>query len=170
MTARMQEKPKSIEMLESALGIFWGGNCEEALAAFRKIMEESSGQVELIDKVNTYIKACENRIKSRSFKPKSAEEHYLVGVLELNDGRFDESLKHLNKAIERNGDNDAWIFTLACAHALNGDGESAIAHLSKAINLKEDNRIYALHCPDFSGIRNTAEFQNLLYRSSSPKK
>jgi tetratricopeptide (TPR) repeat protein len=170
MTARKQEKPKSIEMFESALKIFWEGNCEEALAAFRKIREENSGHTELIDKVDAYIKACENRFKRRGFKPKSAEEYYLVGILEMNDGRVDESLKHLTKAIERDGGNDAWIFTLACAYALNGDEERAISQLKKAIQLKEDNRIFALYCPDFNGIRNNAELQKLLHRSSTPNK
>lgn len=162
MTAKAKGKKKPIEMFESALKIFWGGQFEEAMAAFEKIRNESSDHLNLTDRVDTYISVCRTRLGEKDLKPRNAGDHYFYGVVQLNEGRINDSIKHLKKAVEKENTNDAWLFTLACAHALNGNNEEALANLENAIKINDDNRFYAHNCPDFAQIKSDSKFRQLL--------
>ena len=153
---------KILEMFESAVKIFWDGQYREALSAFERIRESSIGFLHLSERINSYISACSIRLESGGLKPKTPGEYYIAGVIRLNEGKFDESLKYLSQAVDKDGSNDAWLFSLACAYALKGRNEEAISALSKAIEINRDNKFFARNCPDFYNIKGNKDFKELL--------
>lgn len=162
MVASSSDEQKLIKLFETAIKHFWKKDYEKALAGFEKIRDGAPIDLTFLDRVNTHIAACERKLQGDSFKPKSADEHFLTGVVKLNNGETDKSVKHLNHAVNNDRKNDIWLFSLACAYAQNGQDEEAFSILEKAIKINKDNRIYARNAPDFNNLRKSDKFKKLV--------
>jgi tetratricopeptide (TPR) repeat protein len=153
MSAKKGDLDKALKKFESTLKQFWKGRYEEAMAAFEKLSEDDNLEPRLADRICTLINICKIRLGIDEVDPRSPEEHYLAGIIDLNNGRTEEGIAHLTRAVSRRKENDAWVYSLACAYALNGQEKKAKETLKKAIGLNADNRIYAFNCPDFVALR-----------------
>lgn len=162
MTPSGSEEAKIIKKFETATRKFWRGNYEEARAALENILESSTDHLVLTDRINSYISACRQRLGEDDFNPRSAEDHFLLGLVRVNNGELKEGISSLNKALGKQKKNDAWLFSLACSYALDNQADEAANALEKAIALNGDNRIHARNCPDFRRLRGHEKIRRLI--------
>lgn len=162
MVPSYEDLKKAVKKFESTLKIFWKGQYAEALSAFEQINSNNLPNTTLADRINTHAEVCRIRLGIDEIKPKAAEELYLAGIINLNRGKHEEGITYLNQATSKDSKNDAYIFSLACAYALDEQHDKALDHLNKAIAINPDNKIFARNCADFSFIHKDEKISSLL--------
>ena len=65
---------------------------------------------------------------------------------------------HLTKFVAENDDQWQGHYNLACLEALTKNGDAAIEHLKRAIELEPQAKEYAAKDEDFDDLRNDPEF------------
>ena len=89
-------------------------------------------------------------------------ERVLAATLALNRRCPEEAVSLLRNSASSHPKDDRLQYSLALAHALRNDAETAASHLSKAIALNPENRIQAFQESDFDDIRTTEPFLEAL--------
>lgn len=143
MHAQSQDMDKVMKQFETAHKNFWKGQHAEAMSAFEKLRSNDILQDRIADRINSYIEACKLRLKIDEIEPKSAEELYLAGIINLNNGNVEESITYLKQALAKDKDNESYTFSLACAYAFTENVSEVISLLTKAIEINEDNKVFA---------------------------
>jgi hypothetical protein len=94
--------------------------------------------------------------------------HALRGGIAQSRKDVDEAIAFLNVAYEKNSDAFMVAHDLACCYALKGDRESSIHWLRLALKTSYAGyaKEYAKTEPDFDSVRQTPEFQALIYDST----
>lgn len=161
MLSKERIKEKFIKSYQVALKKFWKGQHADALSSFEQLRDGNGTQIELVDSLRTYIEACKIKLGLNAFEPKTPEDHYLFGVMLMNEGDYEESVRHLSHAVSKNKNNDAWQFSIACALALNENIPEAAEALSKAIELNPDNKIYAMNIDDLNSLKEDESYSDL---------
>jgi tetratricopeptide (TPR) repeat protein len=154
---------KALKHFETGQKKFWNGQYTEALSTFEKIIGDDGLESSFIQRINTYIKVCKERIGVDETKPKSAEELYTSGVYHLNNGDVEEGISYIKAAVNKEKDNDAYVLSLACAFAASGKAEEAIKSLETAITLNPDNKVFASNMHEISELsKNSQELAELI--------
>jgi tetratricopeptide (TPR) repeat protein len=83
----------------------------------------------------------------------SAWEWYFAADPLIREARFDEAIAELEDGLAEKGENAAILYTLACAEALGGRREDAIAHARRAIELRPEFGPHAQTDEDLASIR-----------------
>lgn len=76
----------------------------------------------------------------------------------LAEGRYEEAKQMLLEALQKRPASPQILFNLACAEALAGDSEPALAHLNEAVATDEEFRGLAHKDSDFDSIRDDPRF------------
>jgi len=147
---------------QTALKHFWKGDYDEARQAFEQILTSHPEEEVLGDRLRTLIAVCDERLSGDSFRPRTPEDYYLAGIVNINNGRPKEAIESLSKALKKNGENDSVHFSLACAYALYGKEDEALEALARAIELNSDNRVFARNCHEFQPLRESDRFAKLV--------
>ena len=152
-----------ISKFEKANEILWKGDHAKALTEFEIIAATEGLDSAFVDRVNSYINICKDKLDKDKFEPNSQEEVMLASVIALNDHETGEALELINKAVEMDPENDSVIYLQACAQLDNGDKAKAFETIKKAIELNETNKIYARNNPSFAReIKEDEAFADLL--------
>jgi tetratricopeptide (TPR) repeat protein len=85
--------------------------------------------------------------------------------MEHNRGNYDGAISYFQQSLERHGNADYVFYSLAASQALRNDVSQAIGNLRKAIELNEENRIYAKNDHDFTPLHQEREFIELVGQS-----
>ena len=125
---------------------------------------------ELHERVRLYLRVCERAAAPLASPPQSVSERVYAATLALNSGQYDSALSHLLPVVDQNPDHDHAHYMLAVACALRGDGESALRHLRRAIDLNAENRALARNDPDFEGMRHHEGFRQALEVVATPSR
>jgi tetratricopeptide (TPR) repeat protein len=134
---------------------------DEAERNFIDLIQKYPEERELVDRARVYLTVCERQRRDPRPALSEPEDFYYAAVLENNRGNVSEAIEHLNRAARKNGGGKV-EFLLACCYAQQGDLETAMGHLQKAIEEDQRNRVLARHDRDFDPMRETPEFQKLL--------
>ena len=134
---------------------------EEAERHFLDLIQKYPEERELVDRARVYLTVCERQRRDPHPALTEPEDFYYAAVLEKNRGNVAEAIEHLQRAAKKNGSGRV-DFLLACCHAQQGDLETALAHLQKAIEEDQRHRVLARHDRDFDPVREMPEFQKLL--------
>ena len=95
----------------------------------------------------------------RAYRPRSWE----LGIGPLFDrGEHEELKRVLVQALGKYEDDAGVLYNLACAEALLGDTEQALAHLSEALDAHPAFRDSAREDPDFDSLRSDERFAALV--------
>lgn len=109
-----------------------------------------------------YEDAIEMYEKATEINPDCYEAFLGEGVAFTKLQRYDEAIAAYNKAIRLNTDKaDSWYGKARC-YALKSDADMAIDNLRQAINLNPQIREMAQYESDFTSIRETEQFDNLM--------
>ena len=166
--ARRESYARALQTYEQALGAMQGGKFERAAAGFQDVIGQFPEERELHERSRLYLKVCERETAPAAPTPKTVDELIFAATLALNGGSFEVARGHLEIALSENPDHDHVHYMLAVTQTLKGEDDSALEHLSKAIELNADNRILAVQDPDFDGLRDDARFEQVL--ASAPAK
>jgi tetratricopeptide (TPR) repeat protein len=134
---------------------------EEAERHFLDLIQKYPEEKELVDRARVYLTICERRRRDPRPALTEPEDFYYAAVLEKNRGNVLEAIEHLKRAAKKNGGGRV-EFLLACCYAQQGDLETVLGHLQKAIEEDQRHRVLARHDRDFDPVRETPEFQKLL--------
>jgi uncharacterized Ntn-hydrolase superfamily protein len=77
-------------------------------------------------------------------------------------GRYAEGVAVLREALVRRGDDAVLLYDLACFESLAGEGEEALAHLARSVELDPGLRVAAAADSDFDSIRHDPRFAGLV--------
>lgn len=138
------------------------------MEAFEKVISADGQNKEINERALTHIRLCQSRMGRRQPVPKATEELYNIAVTLINDGRFQESMKHLNRALKRSPRCDYVIYALAACYSRLGNRDRALKHLKRAIDLKVENRFLAQRDADFEPLMRDARFASLVFPEAPP--
>jgi tetratricopeptide (TPR) repeat protein len=134
---------------------------EEAERHFLDLIQKYPEEKELVDRARVYVTVCERQRRDPRPALTEPEDFYYAAVLEKNRGNVVVAIEHLQRAVRKNGGGKV-DFLLACCYAQQGDLETSLGYLQKAIEDDQRHRILARHDRDFDPVRETPEFQKLL--------
>lgn len=158
-----------IKRYETAVRLLYRQQFEQAREAFEKVIAADGQDKEIYERALTHIRLCQNRLARRQPVPRSTEELYNVAIALINEGRFRESMKHLNRALKRSPKCDYVIYALAVCHCRLGDRNRALKHLRRAIDLKVENRFLAQRDADFQPLMRDSRFASLVFPEEPPE-
>lgn len=82
-----------------------------------------------------------------------------MGVLFLHEGRYEDAINYLRKAVKLKPKFANPFYNLACAYSLQNEGEKGMACLLKAIEVDEKVKDWAKEDPDLQNLKGYAEFK-----------
>jgi tetratricopeptide (TPR) repeat protein len=133
------------------------GKAAELLSA---VLNNYADEKELQERARVYLAICE-RQAGREVKPRSFEDRLHAATVIVNWGAFDEALAQLRKLENDGPANDYVQYLLSVVYTAVGNGEQALAHLRKAIELAPENLFRASQDPDLEPLRQGAGFAAL---------
>lgn len=174
----------------NALGIvlFTAGHRDRALDAFNRAMELNpewsrphSDLAILYRRAGDLEAALEEVRKAVELDPDGLITQYNYGVIldyvgrererrgqpEVAERLYDEAKERYEAVLQLVPDLPWPHYNLACGYARNGELAPALDHLRAAIRLEQAFREEAKKDPDFDPIRDTREFQNLVYNENA---
>ena len=159
-----QEKPmvQATKKLEAGMKKMLQGKYEMAAADFEAILEEPPPDIGLLDRARQYLQACRVHLEADEAEPKTVDEFYNYGVIQMNAGDLAGALELFATANKKAPKDDRVLYCQAAAYAQTGDVDAALKALRKAIEVNEANRVYAKNDSDFTPLRVHQEFQQLV--------
>ena len=155
---------KALKHLEAGIKKYHDGSLGKALDEFRQIVELTPPDAALVARARQYMGVIERRGRSSSFRPQDADEYYLFGVVQLNEGDPTTALAAFEKALDLAPGDDRVLYCQAAAYAQKGEIDAAIVALREAVDINDANRIYALNDPDFVSLRIHEDFRAITSR------
>jgi tetratricopeptide (TPR) repeat protein len=153
------EHETALKNFGTAVRYFQKKDYEKAVVFFEKV---AAGPIrEVADRARVHLRFCESKRHQES-RPKTAEGYYARGIAALNSRDFDRALQYLTKSEEMVPNQEYVYYALAAVYGLQGDSDQALNHLEKAIRLRPQNRVQALHDDDFHVLAGDPRFTRLL--------
>jgi len=138
-------------------------NFEKAIAALEAMIQDYPTEREIHDRARLLIHACEQRIKEKKrLSVRSADEHYDLGVADLNRRELDSALSHLEQALKLSPKAEHILYALAAVSARRGDRDQALHYLKQSIHHRPENRFLAANDGDFASLAADADFRGLV--------
>ena len=148
-----------VESFTKGVEALFGGKLSDAIEAFQRVANDAEGR-QLRDRALQYLEIC--RQKESGDEP--IDDAYLAAVMAKNSGDLDKALEFAGQGDQ---DDEKFAYLTASLHALRGEEEQAVEHLTRAIELQPRNRVHAYHDPDFRELREAEGFSSLM-RPSAP--
>jgi tetratricopeptide (TPR) repeat protein len=95
--------------------------------------------------------------RGAAYEP-SAWEDFFAASRHRNAGDYDAYLAELEEALERRPDHPAVLYNVACAEALLGRDDDALAHLRRVIELRPEWAEFAASDEDLAALRERADW------------
>ncbi len=136
------------------------GKWKKAQGALQGIVADSEIP-EVAEKARQMLRVCDSRLADASEIP---EDPFLGAVFEKNRGNYSSALELCKKG-GRTDTDDRFAYLAASIHALAEQADEAVAALHTAVQLNPKNRVHAFHDPDFEGILDRPELEQLFEAS-----
>ena len=136
---------------------------EKAIKGFQTLITNHPEEPEIHERAKVLIHACEKKVheKARTVL-RSADDHYNVGVADLNRRELDSAIQHLQQALRLAPKADHILYALATANALQGNRDQALSYLKQSIHSRLENRFQAARDTDFETLQGDADFKQLI--------
>lgn len=152
----------ALGLLEKAIKSIYHKDLKRARIELKSLMESHPAEPEILARARTYLQIC-NREEASHKKPVIGNDQlYTLGVMEHNQGNYDNAINFFQQSLERNPGSDHVYYSLAASLALKGDFAQAIHYLQKAVEINEENRIYAKNDVDFVPLHGQKAFSDLI--------
>jgi tetratricopeptide (TPR) repeat protein len=138
------------------------GDYAKAKAAFQAIAAGNPEERELVQRAETYVTICDNRMAPPAGEPCTADDWYYQGVVSSNQGNHDEAIRCLGKALKQEPTSPKYLFARASAFGKQGNAQLAVADLRQAVLGDPAVRFQAVNDSDFEPIRDDAGFIDLI--------
>jgi tetratricopeptide (TPR) repeat protein len=172
ITSSLEEQPHllrntkstaaALSFLERAIKLIYNKEFKKARAELKGLFEGHQAEPEILARARMYQQICD-REEGAHKKPIIANDQlYNMGVMEHNRGDYDKAIQYFRQSLEKNPNSDHIYYSLAASFAIKGDAAEAVKHLQKAVELNEENRVYAKNDSDFSPLHGKKEFSDLV--------
>jgi tetratricopeptide (TPR) repeat protein len=160
---RSRHFANAVQAYEAAIKLMHSEQFEKAIRCFEDLIAEHTDEPEIQERAKVLLHACEKKLheKDRTVL-RSADDHYNVGIAELNRRELDSAIQHLEHALKLTPKGDHVLYALATANALKGSRDQAIHHLKQAIHYRAENRFLAARDSDFESLQDDPEFRQLV--------
>jgi tetratricopeptide (TPR) repeat protein len=158
----------ALALLEKGIKLIYQKEFKRARVEFKSIGETYPGEPEIIARALSYLQICDREEAAHRKPSVTQDQLYGLGVMEHNRGNYDGAISYFRQSLERNKDADYVYYSLAASQALKNDVNAAVENLRKAIELNEDNRVYAKNDPDFDPLHAQKEFTDLVGLNPAP--
>jgi tetratricopeptide (TPR) repeat protein len=158
----------ALALLEKAIKLIHQKDFKRARVELNNLMAAHPEEAEILVRARSYLQICnrEDSVNKKTLIP--SDQLYALGVLEHNRGDYQAAISYFRQAIQKHHDADYIYYSMAASMAPYGDAVAAIQNLRKAIELNEDNRVYAKNDPDFSSLYSLKEFIDLVGLNHPP--
>jgi len=153
----------SVKQYEAAVRLLYSHEYDKAKVAFAQVIAAFADDKEVVERSRIHLRLCEQKIARKPAAPRTLDEHYDWAIALMNEGRYEESIDHLNTALKSNPKCDYVIYALAITHCRTGNFDSALASLQTAIGLKPENRFLAQRDSDFEILKKDSRFVSLVF-------
>jgi len=148
----------ALSQLEKSIKLIFQKNFNKARAELESLIENYPSQAEIAARARSYIQICRREDALRQRTAPTNDELYSLGVLEHNRGNFDTAIACFHQSLEKKPGADYIYYSLAASLAVKGETAAAIENLKRAIELNEDNRVYAKNDSDFASLHRHRDF------------
>ncbi len=152
----------ALSALEKGIKQLYLKDFKKARSEFRSLIEDFPGESEIIAKARSYIQICDREEAAHKKPVITTDQLYTLGVMEHNRGNFEGAISYFKQCIEKNRDAEYVYYSLAASLSQVGEAADAIQTLRRAIELNEDNRVYAKNDPDFASLHSSRDFADLV--------
>ena len=136
---------------------------DKAIRCFEDLVMEHPEEPEIQERAKVLIHASEKKLQEKARTVfRSADDHYNVGVADLNRREIPSAIQHLEHALKLTPKADHVLYALAAANAIQGNRDQALNHLKQAIHLRPENRFLAARDADFELVQEDADFKQLI--------
>ena len=161
--ARAKHFANAIDAYESAIKLMHAEQFDKAIRHFEDLIVEHPEEPEIQERAKVLLHACEKKIheKARTVL-RSADDHYNMGVAELNRRELTSAIEHLQHALKLTQNAEHVLYALATANALQGSRDAALDFLKQAIHYRPENRFLAARDGDFESLQEDPDFKQLV--------
>jgi tetratricopeptide (TPR) repeat protein len=147
---------------QNAIELIYRRDFAAAKELFTKIEAEHGEETEMVERCRTYGKVCDNKLAGEPSRPESVDDCYYQAVLLTNEGRAEEAVALLDRALVQDPSSVRVLYARACAWALQNDPERAVSDLRGAIAIDPTVRFQATNDQDFERIREEPAFIDVI--------
>lgn len=136
---------------------------EKAIRCFEDLIAEHADEPEIQERAKVLIHASEKKIQEKARTVlRSADDHYNVGIADLNRRELSSAIEHLQHALKLTPKADHILYALSTANALQGNRDQALQYLKQSIHYRPENRFLAARDSDFESLQEDADFKQLV--------
>ncbi|HUG81246.1 MAG TPA: hypothetical protein VML01_06270 [Bryobacterales bacterium] len=165
---RRKAQERQADYYDKASSAFQSRHFQRALTLFEKASE--GPDLTLTDRARIHISICQQQVKPRKVKLKTADEYYNYGIRLINERRFDEAGKSLDQALKIQPRGAHIHFAAAILAALTRDTAGTYKNLKRAIELDPRIRVSALNDTDLAAAAKDPAISQLLHGNSTPSR
>ena len=160
---RSKHFASAIHAYEAAIKLMHAEQFEKAIHSFENLIAQHTDEPEIQERAKVHVHACEKKIQEKARTVlRSADDHYNVGIADLNRRELASAIDHLQHALKLTPKADHVLYALATANALQGNRGPALQFLKQSIQYRPENRFLAARDSDFESLHDDAEFKQLV--------
>jgi tetratricopeptide (TPR) repeat protein len=171
-SSRLLRETKStaaaLSLLEKGIKLIYEKEFKKARIELRTLLDTYPEETEILARVRTYVRICDREEAAHKRPAVGNDELYTFGVIAHNRGDYDGAISYFRQSFEKHTNADYIYYSLAASMAMKGDVVEATLNLRKAIELNEENRVYAKNDSDFSSLNSHKEFTDLVGINLAP--
>lgn len=163
---RSKHFSSAVEAYEAALKLMHAEQFEKAIRHFENLIGQHPEEPEIQERAKMLVHACEKKIQEKARTVlSSADDHYNVGIGDLNRRELGSAIEHLQHALKLTPKADHVLYALATANALQRNRDQALHHLKQSIHYRPENRFLAARDADFESLHDDTDFKQLVTTS-----
>jgi tetratricopeptide (TPR) repeat protein len=165
-TPRLLPETKSttaaLALLEKSIKLIYQKEFKRARAELKTLIDNHPGEAEILARARTYLQICEREDAAHKKQAASTDQLYNLGVIEHNRTNYDKAISYFHQSLEKHPNSEHVYYSLAASLAMKGDLGEALRNLQKAVELNEENRVYAKNDSDFAPLHAQKEFSDIV--------
>jgi outer membrane protein assembly factor BamD (BamD/ComL family) len=160
---RARQFASAVQAYESAIKLMHAEQFAKAIRGFETVITDHPEEPEIQGRAKILLHACEKKVqdKGRTIL-RSADDHYNVGIADLNRRELGSAIDHLQHALKLAPKADHVLYALATANALQGNRDQALQFLKQSIHYRSENRFLAARDSDFESLHEDELFNQLV--------
>jgi tetratricopeptide (TPR) repeat protein len=161
--SRTKDSTSAIHAYEASIKLMHAEEYERAIKGFREIAAQHHDEPEIQERARVLMHAAEKKLQEKSrMVLRSADDHYNMGIAELNRRQLDAAMQHLQHALKLTPKGDHVLYAMAVVNALKGNRDDALSNLKQAVQYRPENRFLAARDNDFETLIEDPEFKQLV--------
>jgi tetratricopeptide (TPR) repeat protein len=152
----------ALTLLEKGIKLIYQKDFKKARIELKSLLADYPGESEILARARIYLQICEREETAHRKPVIGNDQLYALGVIEHNRGNYDKAISHFRNSLDKHQQSDHIFYSLAASLAMKGEIAEALRNLQKAVELNEENRVYAKNDSDFTPLHGQKEFDDLV--------